>query len=208
MVCRGVASLQVLLCYDLQTFTVSEPVWLKYLQFHFTSHHGSEPICALNDILVFGKSAAEDLEDQLSDEALLTADEQSQHKAAEPEAPSDRQGVHVDTMSKSTAARPGPQAASQAAVGEKNTTREPVGGPEGNSSNVSDTLPSGSVSPQSNLQQTATEPILGGQHQGQQLRHLYSTYIYLVLHEGSALPQNLLTLTTVDSHQQSRLLHP
>ncbi|KAL3139820.1 hypothetical protein ABBQ38_004118 [Trebouxia sp. C0009 RCD-2024] len=55
-----------------QVFTVAEPVWLKYIQFHFISHHGSEPICALNDVLVFGKSAAEDLEDQLSDEALLT----------------------------------------------------------------------------------------------------------------------------------------
>ncbi|KAL0056086.1 hypothetical protein WJX82_007604 [Trebouxia sp. C0006] len=55
-----------------QTFTVAEPAWLKYLQFHFLTHHGSEPMCALNDVLVFGKSAAEDLEDQLSDEALLT----------------------------------------------------------------------------------------------------------------------------------------
>ncbi len=61
----------------MQTFTAAEPAWLKYLQFHFITHHGSEPICALNDVLVFGKSAAEDLEDQLSDEALLTEAEDS-----------------------------------------------------------------------------------------------------------------------------------
>lgn len=69
---------------SLQTFRVAEPAWLKYLQFHFLTHHGSEPICALNDVLVFGKSAAEDLEDQLNDEALLTEAEDSEDsKAAE-----------------------------------------------------------------------------------------------------------------------------
>ena len=68
----------------LQTFTVAEPAWLKYLQFHFLTHHGSEPMCALNDVLVFGKSAAEDLEDQLSDEALLTdAQDSADAKASE-----------------------------------------------------------------------------------------------------------------------------
>ncbi|DBB06647.1 hypothetical protein WJX77_000321 [Trebouxia sp. C0004] len=67
-----------------QTFTVAEPAWLKYLQFHFLTHHGSEPMCALNDVLVFGKSAAEDLEDQLSDEALLTeARDSADAKASE-----------------------------------------------------------------------------------------------------------------------------
>ena len=61
----------VMLLSVLQTFIVAEPAWLKFLQFRFLSHHGSEPMCALNDVLVFGKSAAEDLEDQLSDETLL-----------------------------------------------------------------------------------------------------------------------------------------
>ena len=64
-------------------FTVVKPVWLRYLQFHFISHHGSEPICALNDLLVFGKSAAQDLEDQLSDEALLSEAEDSADAAKE-----------------------------------------------------------------------------------------------------------------------------
>ena len=82
----------------LQTFTVAEPVWLKYLQFHFISHHGSEPICALNDVLVFGKSAAEDLEDQLSDEALLTADERLQQPdtAVDSHTAADKQHAPVD----------------------------------------------------------------------------------------------------------------
>ena len=42
------------------------PAWVKYLQLHFISHHGTEAVCALNDIHVFGKSAADDLEDQLA----------------------------------------------------------------------------------------------------------------------------------------------
>lgn len=73
-----------LLSVALQVFTVAEPVWLKYIQFHFISHHGSEPICALNDVLVFGKSAAEDLEDQLSEEALLTPDDHPQQPETAP----------------------------------------------------------------------------------------------------------------------------
>lgn len=77
----------------LQTFTVAEPAWLKYLQFHFLTHHGSEPMCALNDVLVFGKSAAEDLEDQLSDEALLTdAQDSGDAKASEAAAPINANG--------------------------------------------------------------------------------------------------------------------
>ena len=40
--------------------------WAKYLQLHFLSQYGTEPVCAINDIVVHGKSAAEDLEDQLS----------------------------------------------------------------------------------------------------------------------------------------------
>ncbi|DBB07989.1 TPA: hypothetical protein ACH3X3_009365 [Trebouxia sp. C0006] len=76
-----------------QTFTVAEPAWLKYLQFHFLTHHGSEPMCALNDVLVFGKSAAEDLEDQLSDEALLTdAQDSGEAKASEAAAPINANG--------------------------------------------------------------------------------------------------------------------
>lgn len=40
--------------------------WAKYLQIRFLSQYGSEPVCAVNDIVVHGKSAAQDLEDQLA----------------------------------------------------------------------------------------------------------------------------------------------
>lgn len=63
-----------------QAFTVAQPVWLKYLQFHFISQYGTEPMCALNDILVYGKSAAEDLEDQLSATSLPEDDVQTDKK--------------------------------------------------------------------------------------------------------------------------------
>lgn len=39
---------------------------MKYLQLHFLTHHGTEAVCALNDVRIFGKSAADDLEDQLA----------------------------------------------------------------------------------------------------------------------------------------------
>lgn len=48
------------------------------------THHGSEPMCALNDVLVFGKSAAEDLEDQLSDNSLSPDDIQQTTARSDP----------------------------------------------------------------------------------------------------------------------------
>jgi len=97
----------------LQTFTVAEPAWLKYLQFRFLTHHGSEPMCALNDVLVFGKSAAEDLEDQLSDEALLTdAQDSADAKASEAAAPINANG---DTDSQAAQAST-PSTAQQVAI--------------------------------------------------------------------------------------------
>lgn len=50
----------------MQAFRVGSPAWVKYLQLHFLSHHGVEAVCALNDIRIFGRSAADDLEDQLA----------------------------------------------------------------------------------------------------------------------------------------------
>ena len=52
----------------LQAFKLESPSWLKYLQIRQLSHHGMEAVCALNDVCVYGKSAAEDLEDRLSQE--------------------------------------------------------------------------------------------------------------------------------------------
>ena len=51
---------------DMQAFRVTNPSWVKYIQLHFLTHHGSEPVCALNDVRVYGKSAADDLEDRLA----------------------------------------------------------------------------------------------------------------------------------------------
>ncbi len=63
-------------------------------------------MCALNDVLVFGKSAAEDLEDQLSDEALLIDTQDSADaKAIEAAAPinpkgnTDPQAAQASTLS-------------------------------------------------------------------------------------------------------------
>ena len=55
-------------CGYLQAFKLESPSWLKYVQIRQLSHHGMEAVCALNDVCVYGKSAAEDLEDRLSQE--------------------------------------------------------------------------------------------------------------------------------------------
>ena len=58
----------------LQVFRVKPPAWVKYLQLRLLSHHGAEAVCALNDLCVYGKSAAEDLEDRLSSDPDLDND--------------------------------------------------------------------------------------------------------------------------------------
>ncbi len=40
--------------------------WVKFLQLRFLTHYGAEPVCAINDIIVHGRGANEDLEEQLS----------------------------------------------------------------------------------------------------------------------------------------------
>jgi hypothetical protein len=40
--------------------------WVRYLLIRFLSHHGAESVCAINEIGVFGVSAAEELEAQLA----------------------------------------------------------------------------------------------------------------------------------------------
>ena len=46
----------------LQAFSIASPAWVKFLQLRFVTHYGNEPVCALNELSVFGKSAVEDLE--------------------------------------------------------------------------------------------------------------------------------------------------
>ena len=96
----------------LQAFTVPQPVWLKYLQFHFISHYGTEPMCALNDILVHGKSAAEDLEDQLSASSLLPEDDLQDDP--KPHGPKDGSAEHHQ-------AQAAPDAAAAAATAVQDT---------------------------------------------------------------------------------------
>ncbi len=38
-----------------QWFGVEQPMWVRFLLFRFLTHHGSEPVCAINGINVFGK---------------------------------------------------------------------------------------------------------------------------------------------------------
>jgi hypothetical protein len=51
------------------------------LQLRFLSHFSSEPVCALNDVRVYGKSAVEDLEDQLALEAPADEEDAPQQQA-------------------------------------------------------------------------------------------------------------------------------
>jgi len=54
------------------------------VQLHLLTHYGSEPVCALNDVGVYGKSAAEDLEDRLAMEAAAD-DEAAAEEECSPE---------------------------------------------------------------------------------------------------------------------------
>lgn len=78
-----------------QSFKVQSPRWVRYLLIRFLTHHGSESVCAINGLAVYGTSAAEELEAQLADEGLalglgepgansglLGKDRESEHKVA------------------------------------------------------------------------------------------------------------------------------
>ena len=49
-----------------QTFHIQQPMWVRYLFVRFLTHYGNEPVCAINGFAVFGRSAAEELEEQLA----------------------------------------------------------------------------------------------------------------------------------------------
>lgn len=168
--------MKVLYIVALQTFIVAEPVWLKYLQFHFISHHGNEPICALNDVLVFGKSAAEDLEDQLSDEALLTEDDHAQQPETALDAISvaDRQPPELDMLGKLDRPATGtaqPDLSHEEAVHWKqsNAAVEANARELGDKSSVSNLLLSGKATSNATREQSGDEQASGGHHPGQQM---------------------------------------
>lgn len=68
----------------MQAFGVDPPGWAKYVQLRLLTHYGSEPVCTLNDVGVYGKSAAEDLEDRLALEAA-SDDEEAMEAASSKE---------------------------------------------------------------------------------------------------------------------------
>lgn len=166
----------------MQTFTVSEPVWLKYLQFHFITHHGSEPICALNDILVFGKSAAEDLEDQLSDEALAFTEDshpQQRNTVLDASASADRQHAQVDMLGKpeglaAGAAEPDLSAEEAANSKHSNAAVEANAGETANKSSAWETSMSGKAASDAIREPHAAEQASAGPHSGQQQSYLHS----------------------------------
>lgn len=49
-------------------FALERPRWVRYLLLRFLTQHGPEPVCAVNGVNVYGKSAVEELEDQLATE--------------------------------------------------------------------------------------------------------------------------------------------
>jgi hypothetical protein len=66
-----------------QQFTVERPLWAHYLLIRFLTHYGSEPVCALNAFAVYGKSAAEELEDQLGEGLEIESSDASKDVAEE-----------------------------------------------------------------------------------------------------------------------------
>lgn len=48
-----------------QQFRINNPTWVRYLGIHFLSYHGTESVCAINEVKVFGVSAAQDIEAEL-----------------------------------------------------------------------------------------------------------------------------------------------
>lgn len=52
------------------------------MQLRLLTHYGNEPVCALNDVCVYGKSAAEDLEDRLAMEAAADDEAAAQEECS------------------------------------------------------------------------------------------------------------------------------
>lgn len=54
-----------------QVFAVDSSKWVRYLLVRFLTHHGAENVCAINELAVYGISAAEELEAQLASDELV-----------------------------------------------------------------------------------------------------------------------------------------
>lgn len=61
-----------------QSFRLPNPTWARYVALRFLTQHTSEHICAVSELGVFGKTATQDLEDQLqvsSDQLQVSSEE-------------------------------------------------------------------------------------------------------------------------------------
>lgn len=54
-----------------QSFDIDNSRWVRYLLIRFLTHYGTENVCAINEIAVYGTSAAEELEAQLAHDELV-----------------------------------------------------------------------------------------------------------------------------------------
>jgi hypothetical protein len=54
-----------------QKFVIEHPRWARYLLIRFLTHYGTESVCAINEVSVYGTSAAEELEAQLAEDELV-----------------------------------------------------------------------------------------------------------------------------------------
>ena len=54
-----------------QSFVIEHPRWARYLLIRFLTHYGTESVCAINEVSVYGTSAAEELEAQLAEDELV-----------------------------------------------------------------------------------------------------------------------------------------
>lgn len=83
-----------------QAFQLPEPEWVRYVAIRFLSQHTNELICAVSEVGVYGKTATQDLEDQLI----------SSNGAAGDSAPPDRDAAKDGTSAEADGASADPVA--------------------------------------------------------------------------------------------------
>ena len=123
----------------MQAFHIEPAGWAKYMQLRLLTHFGNEPVCALNDVRVYGKSAAEDLEDRLAMEAAADDDEAAAQEECSPDEASAQDGSHEAQQQASS---------EQSVVREQPQNSEPIKGmsaeerhPEQKATLAADSLP-------------------------------------------------------------------
>lgn len=95
-----------------QAFQLVEPEWVRYVAIRFLSQHTNELICAVSEVGVYGKTATQDLEDQLissngdteeqAAEAVPTKDGTLDTASTEVDAAADAVAKHVASVDGTT----------------------------------------------------------------------------------------------------------